>query len=117
LTLPGLKLQPLCRPAHSQLLHQLRYPSSLMHSVNMCIIAIKCFLRPILNILKIFIRKPSYSETQSIPKFLYLILSEFLCRVYSLYKCFLLSLTEQKLFFVMWRSLLQRDLSIKKFHS
>jgi hypothetical protein len=33
LTLPGVKLQPLCRPAHSQLLYQLRYPS-LQSSIN-----------------------------------------------------------------------------------
>jgi hypothetical protein len=30
LTLPGLELRPLCRPARSQSLYRLRYPSSIM---------------------------------------------------------------------------------------
>lgn len=88
----------------------------IIHSMNMCVTAIKYFLTPTLNIPKIFIGKPSYSETQSIPKFLYLYflyLSEFLCRIYSLYKCFV----EQKILFVTSMPLLQRDLSIKILHS
>jgi hypothetical protein len=32
LTLPGLKLRPHGRPAHSQSLHRLRYPASLVNS-------------------------------------------------------------------------------------
>jgi hypothetical protein len=68
LTLPGLKLWPLCCPAHSQLLYLLCYPSSLMHSLNMCITAIQCFVWTVLNIHKIFIGKTSYSETQKYTK-------------------------------------------------
>jgi hypothetical protein len=34
LTLPGLQLQPLSYPAHSQLLYRLRYPSSSSRLMN-----------------------------------------------------------------------------------
>jgi hypothetical protein len=34
LALPGLELRPLCRPAHSQSLHVLRYPGSSVSSIH-----------------------------------------------------------------------------------
>jgi hypothetical protein len=33
LTLPGLELRPLCRPAHCQSLYRLRYPGTMNQSV------------------------------------------------------------------------------------
>jgi hypothetical protein len=39
LTLPGLELQTLCRPAHSQSLYRLRYPGSYYATITAIIIA------------------------------------------------------------------------------
>jgi hypothetical protein len=48
LTLPGLELRTLCRPARSQSLYRLRYHGSLWHFINEYFIIIK--LRPLVQI-------------------------------------------------------------------